>query len=239
MMKSSKLALILSIFTLLLAGTIGCKKSTPDPSQQAQNEEAALLDETDDENLEGTLEADPEAAVEADADAEADAEAALAEKLRDTWLIDHDATIAQLPADQQQMASAFMKMMTLGIAFREDNILLMRVAMMEQNDEQEGNYKIVTTQSNSLVIELSREDTVDENGEIVHEEASTMVVTFLNDDKISFKPLAEGDESQAELDEEALVLRRVSQEEFDAAFASNAGPTLEELGIDPSDLEAN
>src|SRR5690625_2209971 len=53
------------------------------------------------------------------------------QRLQGAWIIDHDATIAQLPEDQQQMAGAFMKMMKIGIIFKEDDTLLMRVSMME------------------------------------------------------------------------------------------------------------
>lgn len=160
------------------------------------------------------------------------------QRLQGAWIIDHDATIAQLPEDQQQMAGAFMKMMKIGIVFNEDETLLMRVSMMGQKDEQEGSYKILEVDENTITLELSRGEVVNEEGEAVEEEPSKMIVTFLEDNRISFKPVAEEGEDQADMDEETLILRRISIDELDTELDSDSGqPSLEDFGLDPSQLE--
>ena len=186
------LTLCLSLFALLLAGPIACKKAQPDQQPHAQDQEAVQVEAAD----------------------ATGGSAASVEKLHGAWLIDHEATIAQLPEDQQQMAGAFMKMMKIGIIFKADETVVMRVSMMEQKDEQEGSYKVLDAIGNSLIVELSRGEVINEDGELVQEESSQMIVTFLNNDEISFKPIAEEGESQAELDEETLILKRVSEDEL-------------------------
>jgi|SRR5690625_36296 len=159
------------------------------------------------------------------------------QRLQGAWIIDHDATIAQLPEDQQQMAGAFMKMMKIGIIFKEDDTLLMRVSMMGQKDEQEGTYKILETTENTITLELARGEVVNEEGETVEEEPSKMIVTFLDNDRISFKPVAEEGEDQADMDEETLILKRISLEDLEKELdGGSEGFAPEDFGFDPEAL---
>lgn len=130
-----------------------------------------------------------------------------------------------------------MRMMKLGIIFNKDETLTMRFSMMGQQDEQEGRYKILESSENSLTIELSREEITDEEGEVIEEEPSKMILTFLDDDRISFKPAAEEGDDQEELDEETIVLKRVTLEELDQQLEGGEQPSLEQLGLDPSLLD--
>lgn len=159
------------------------------------------------------------------------------QRLLGAWIIDNDATVAQMPEDQQQMAGAFIKMMKIGLIFNDDETVLMRVSMMGQNDEQEATYKILEADEDSLTIELDREEVVNEEGETVDGEPSKMTVTFLDDDRISFKPVAEDGETQEEVDAETIILKRTTEEDLEADLEDSAGqPSLEDLGIDPSEL---
>ena len=158
------------------------------------------------------------------------------QRLLGAWVIDNDATVAQMPEDQQQMAGAFIKMMKIGLIFNDDETLLMRVSMMGQKDEQEATYKILDADEDTLTIELDREETVNEEGEVVEGEPSKMVVTFLSDDSISFKSVAEEGETQEEVDAETIILKRTTEEDLEADLEDSGQPSLEDLGIDPSEL---
>lgn len=159
------------------------------------------------------------------------------QRLHGVWFLDADATVAQMPEDQQAMAGAFIQMMKIGMVFNDDDTMEMHVSMMGQKDFQEGGYEVLEVGEDQLTIQLTRDEVVDEEGNVIEEEPAKMIATFLEEDKISFKPVAGEGQDQAELDEETLILKRITKEELDAELESSAQPSLEDLGLDPSQLE--
>lgn len=165
-------------------------------------------------------------------------EAKQEQRLHGAWFLDADATVAQMPEEQQQMAGAFIQMMKIGIVFNEDETLEMHVSMMGQKDFQEGAYKVLEVGEDNMTIELTRDEAVDEEGNVVEDEPSQMIVTFLDEDRISFKPVAEEGQTQEEADDETLILKRITKEELEKELEGAEQPSLEDLGLDMDDLVA-
>lgn len=158
------------------------------------------------------------------------------QRLHGVWLLDADATVAQMPEDQQQMAGAFIQMMKIGMIFKDDETLEMHVSMMGQKDFQDGAFKVLEYGEDQMTIELSREEALDEEGNVIEDEPSKMIVNFLEGDRISFKPVAIEGQTQEEADEETLILKRVTKEELDQELEGGAEPSLEDLGLDLEEL---
>lgn len=141
-----------------------------------------------------------------------------AQRLIGTWMLDPAATVALMPEEQQELASAFVRMMKIGVVFNADKTLEMHVAMMGERDFQAGGYVILEAEDDRLAIELMRDDSIDEEGNPVDDEPSTMIVAFLDNDRIIFQPAASEGQSEAEAAEEALVLKRVTKSELNDAL---------------------
>lgn len=174
---------------------------------------------------------------------EQERQAAQEERIHGVWFLDSDATIAQMPEDQQAMAGMFIQMMKIGMVFNEDNTMEMHVSMMGQKDFQEGGFEVLEVGEDQLTIQLTRDEVLDEDGNVIEEEPAKMIATFIEDDKISFKPVAGEGQDQAELDDETLILKRITKEELQEELSSSAQPSLEDLGLDmdalvPSDEDA-
>lgn len=140
------------------------------------------------------------------------------QRLVGSWLMDPAATVAQMPDDQQERALEVMRMMRLGIVFNSDNSLEIHVAMMGEREFQAGSYSILEAEADRLAIELIQDDTTDDQGNQVEDEPSTMIVAFLDNDRMIFRPAATEDQSDAELAEETLILKRATKSELHEAL---------------------
>lgn len=167
---------------------------------------------------------------------EQERQAAQEERIHGVWFLDSDATIAQMPEDQQAMAGMFIQMMKIGMVFNEDNTMEMHVSMMGQKDFQEGGFEVLEVGEDQLTIQLTRDEVLDEDGNVIEEEPAKMIATFIEDDQISFKPVAGEGQDQAELDDETLILKRITKEELQEELSSSAQPSLEDLGLDMDEL---
>lgn len=149
-----------------------------------------------------------------------------AQRLAGAWLLDSAATIAQLPKSDQENATEFIRLVRIGIIFNPDTTLEMHVAMMGERDFQGGSYTILEAEADRLALKLVRDDEVDEDGTPIEDEPSTMIVAFLENDRMIFRPAKTEDETDAELAEETLVLKRVTKSELhDALNDSDPKPS--------------
>lgn len=145
-----------------------------------------------------------------------------AQRLTGSWLLDSAATIAQLPKGDHETAIEFMRLVRIGIVFNPDKTLEMHVAMMGERDFQGGSYTILEAEPDRLAIKLVRDDEVDEDGTPIEDEPSTMVVAFLENDRMVFRPAEMEGQTQADLAEETLILKRVTKSELHDAL-NNSG----------------
>lgn len=152
------------------------------------------------------------------------AEVKAKDRLVGAWLIDADATLAELPEEEQAMAGMFIKMMQIGMEFTKDGALTMRVSMMGQKDEQTGTFEVVKVEGDTVTLRVTQPANA-ETGEAG--DTAEMLAIFRGDDQIRFMPVAEEGE---DVSRESIVLKRVTKEEIDKAMtAAPATPDLEQL----------
>lgn len=147
-------------------------------------------------------------------------------RLHGAWIIDADATINQLPEDQQAMAGAFIRMMKIGMVFNEEGKLEMSVSMMGEQETQTGTYKVISVEGDVFTVEMTRD--AEEGAE--QEESSSMYVTFLSDSQIRFAPVPEEGETEEDLARDTLILKRITEESLkNEMSAPTEQPSLEEI----------
>ena len=152
-----------------------------------------------------------------------------------SWLLDSEATLAGMSDEERQAAEFFVNMMRLGMVFGEDDTLEMRVAVMGQSESQVGSFRVVSADAEHVRLEVTRSEEGVETPEV-----STMVARFNGDDQITMIPVTDED-PEGTSTAEAIVLRRMSAEDFAAAMDAPAPtPDLGQmLGLPPgTDLEA-
>lgn len=159
------------------------------------------------------------------------------DRLNGAWIIDADATIAQLPEDQQAMAGAFIRMMKIGMVFGADGALEMSVSMMGEQETQAGTFKVLGIEGDVFTLEMTR--AAEEGAEAEAEESSKMHVTFITPDQIRFAPVPEEGETAEDLQRDTLILKRTTPEDLKAEMdAPTEQPSLEQLFGGQIDLEA-
>lgn len=149
------------------------------------------------------------------------------ERLNGAWIIDADATIAQLPEDQQAVAGAFIRLMKIGMIFDGEGKLEMSVSMMGEQETQDGTYKIISIEDDVFTVEMTR---AAEEGAEGEEESSQMIVTFVTPDQIRFAPVPEEGDTPESLQRDTLYLKRTTPEALKAEMdAPTEQPSLEQL----------
>lgn len=160
-------------------------------------------------------------------------------RVHGAWLIDADATIEQLSEEEREMAAAFIRLVKIGLVFEEDKSLLIATSMMGTRDEAKGTFEVLEVNEDDHIIQVTRAADP-ENG--IEEDVSQIRVTFVSENQMRFRPVAQEGETEADMDRETLILKRVTAEELKAALdAPMEQPSLEQLfggGLPPEALEA-
>lgn len=161
----------------------------------------------------------------------------LENKLHGAWIIDEDATLAQLPEAERQMAAFSVRMVKIAMVFQPEGKMELHASMMGQAQESDATYKVLREEGDVLIIQMTRTPDEEEGDVDPQELQADMRVTFLEGDRVSITPENEGEESAEQLAKSTLVLRRTTPEELEKSMkAPQEMPSLEELGLDPSML---
>lgn len=160
----------------------------------------------------------------------------LESKIHGAWIIDEDATIAQLPEDEQKMAALSVRMVKIGMVFNEQREIDLHASMMGQSQKSGATYELLSSDGDTLVLNMKPEqdeNDVDDDGP----REAKMNVRFIDDDHIAIGPAPEEGQSEEDVAKSTLILRRTTPEELQAAMETpQEMPSLEDLGIDPSML---
>lgn len=141
------------------------------------------------------------------------------------WLLQNEATLAQLPKDQQAAAATWIEHTQLGMIFSPDYRLEMHLAILGDNEYTEGRYQVLEAEPDRLALQMITDGEA-EDGEIV-------IAVFLDKERMLLSPVVAENEQNPSARAEPLILKRSTKKELYKAVNQNQGmPTLKSLGLE-------
>lgn len=140
------------------------------------------------------------------------------------WLLQNDATLAQLPKAQQPAAAAWIDNTRLGMIFSPDHRLEMHLAILGDNQYSEGKYRVLEAEPDRLALQMitDQDDTPD-----------IMIAVFLDEERMLLSPVQNDAQDNKNSRAEPLILQRTTKKDLYNAVNQNHGlPTLRSLGLD-------
>lgn len=145
------------------------------------------------------------------------------QKLHGAWLLMNDATLAQLPKQQQESAAAWIQNTKLGIVFGPDGSLEMHLAILGDTEYSEGSYTILEKEADRIALTMRTDNDADHD---------IMIAAFLDEERMLLTPAATKN-ADPNSRPEPLILRRVTKREMYRNLNENKDlPTLKSLGLD-------
>lgn len=145
------------------------------------------------------------------------------QKLYGAWILMNEATLAQLPKEQQESAAAWIQNTQLGMIFGPDGHLEMHLAILGDTEYNEGSYTILEKEADRVALKMLTDN--DAQGDI-------MIAVFLDEERMLLTPAAKTGHAD-EPRPEPLVLRRSTKKELYKTLNENHGlPTLKSLGLE-------
>lgn len=143
-----------------------------------------------------------------------------------SWIIDSEATIANMPAEEREMAQMFINMMRLGMVFSDAGTLDMHVSMLGTKETQSSKYQFVSATAEEVRFNVTPNDPNPETGET---ETMLMVARFQGTDRVAITPASEEDPNGTS-NSDTIVLRRVAAADFETEMnAGGNGAGLEQI----------
>lgn len=183
------------------------------------------------------------------------AHASAKERLFGNWTLDNDATLAQLPKDQQENAATWVQNTKIGMIFSPDGDLEMHLAILGDKEFKEGKFTILEAEADRLALEMITDDD--------QATREIMIAAFLDDERLLLRPAissqsntdedrdedSDADDEDAADDADAaddtdenpdadpeaetLILQRVDRKVFYEYVNDTSGlPSLKSLGLD-------
>lgn len=166
------------------------------------------------------------------------------ERIQGNWTLDNDATLAQLPKEQQESAATWVKNTKIGMIFAPDGDLEMHLAILGDKEFKEGTYTVLEAEADRLALEMITDED-DATREI-------MVAAFLDDERLLLRPAILNADDDADADDsdtdpenapttedaaareaETLILQRADRKSFYEYVNDTSGlPSLKSLGLD-------
>lgn len=148
------------------------------------------------------------------------AERTASQRLVGTWLLDVDASMAEIPEEKHAVAEPYLRMLQLGMEFSEQGALIMRTAMQGKITERSGRYAMKSGVPDGGLFNFTLVADTETSASAEDEDVQ---VTFRSDDQLVLTTI--GPDGQPDLNDR-VILRRVSKEAHDKAIQGTEPATL-------------